>query len=345
MTVPGRLAAWWSRRSSKESASGLPPLLFLHIPKTAGTSLRLGLVDALGAHHCHFDYGPRQRLTSRLVLRHAYEQPDLHRLGQELDRVGCRLLGGHFGYRKYAALFAANRVVAFVRHPREQLLSHFAHLRRDGGFRGDLAAFLQTNHGAGCQTRVFSGFPLEGIGLIGVTERFADSRRVLRADFGLDIEQFTHNVNPDLVAVDGYSVPEPERERFEAAVAQDLPAWQRANALLDARLAALDAGHGWVHGAVTAANSKTVNGFAWHAGDNDAPAALELRVNDEARASTMAVLERPNLRSWGVPRNAFVGFDFRDANPYESGDRIEVRVAGSGQILGQSIIGDQDRQQ
>ncbi|MEZ5465564.1 MAG: hypothetical protein R3F22_10155 [Lysobacteraceae bacterium] len=339
MTLFGRLAHLWPRRSQPAALSARLPLLFLHIPKTAGTSFRVGAVGALGSGSCHFDYGQKQRLTSRLVLRHAYEQPDLHRLGSELDRVGCRFLGGHFGYRKYAALFAANRVVAFLRHPRDQLLSHFAHLRREGGFKGDLVTFLRTRHGAGCQTRAFSGFHLEAFGLVGVTERYADSLRVLEADFGLQMEQLTRNVSPRAAEGCGYEVPEELRGRFEDAIAEDMPTWQRANELLDGRLATLAAGKAWVHGAISVANTKTVSGFAWF-GSHDAPVELELIVNNEVRACTHASQDRPPLRAWNVPRNAFVGFDFRSAGLFAPGDRIEVNVAGSGQVLGRTAIGE-----
>ena len=346
MTLAERLSGLLTGRSFRPRPPASSPLLFLHVPKTAGTSFRLGLVDALGARRCHFDYGIKQRITSKLVLQHAYRQPDLHELGQRLMRDGVGLLGGHFGYRKYAALFRADHVVAFCRHPREQLLSHYAHMCRHGGYRGDLAAFLDTAHGAGCQTRAFSGFALEGIGLLGVTERYADSLRLFESVYGLRIEARTLNVNPDADDDNdndnAYQVPEALRERFEAAVAQDLPVWRRAGELLDARLAALDAGHTWVHGRLLAADSRSVNGFAWHAGD-DAPVTLELRVNGEIRASDRAVHDRPHLRSWSVPRNAYVGFDFRGAGLFAPGDEVTVCVSGSGQLIGRAIIGDPAR--
>lgn len=344
MTVAERLSTLFTGRSLRSSPPVTLPLLFLHIPKTAGTSFRQGLVNALGARHCHFDYGVKQRITSKLVLRHAYQKPDLHELGQRFMHDDARLLGGHFGYRKYAALFRADRVVAFCRHPREQLLSHYAHMCRHGGYQGDLGSFLDTAHGAGCQTRAFSGFALEGVGLIGVTERYADSLRLFEAVYGLRIEPRQINVNPDADNGNGrgYSVPEELRDRLDAAVARDLPTWQRACELLDARIAALDAGHTWVHGLLVSANTKGVNGFAWHAG-SDAPVTLQLRVNGEIRASQNAVHDRPHLRGWNVPRNAYVGFDFRAAGLFADGDEVAVNVSGSGQLLGRAIIGDAAR--
>ena len=54
------------------------PLLFLHIPKTAGTSFRVAVLQRLGgASRVAFDYGGKHPETHDMVRRHLHaEAPD-----------------------------------------------------------------------------------------------------------------------------------------------------------------------------------------------------------------------------------------------------------------------------
>lgn len=313
--------------------------LFLHIPKTAGTSFRLGAIRALGTEHCHFDYGRDSIDTSALVRLHGYEDRDFFRLGRELGRENCRLLGGHFGHAKYGPLFQADRVLAFCRHPREQLMSHYAHFVRHNDYRGNLTQFLDSPVGAGVQQRAFGKLPVSATGFVGVTERYEDSLRVIRAEYGLEIEPMIRNVNPDKRSEDRYAV-EPETVAvYDRAVERDMVVYRRANALLDARLAALDAGYKYVHGTAERVGRSAVRGFAFQR-DSDEPVTVELLVNGRPGASSQAVDYRPVLRAANAPRKGFVGFAFNGHDLLKSGDQFEVRVASSGQVLGSGAVSE-----
>lgn len=295
----------------------------------------MGAVQALGAEHCQFDYGRRSPETTGLVRLHAYESPDPFRLRHEMTKTGCRLLGGHFDHRRYAPLFRSDRVLAFCRDPRQQLMSHYAHAVRHNGYEGGLVEFLASRDGAGRQARTFSGILLEAVGFIGVTERYEESLRVLREAYGLEIKSTFHNVNPNKVdKADNqpYQVPEDAKAAYESAVAKDMDVYRRANALLDNRLASLDAGHAYVHGAIQATNEASIRGFAF---DSSLEAVtMELEVNGKPMASCKAVDDRPGLRGVGVPRNGYVGFDLKPRKPLQAGDQAIVKVASSEQMLG-----------
>lgn len=315
-------------------------LLFLHIPKTAGTSFRLGAIKTLGANHCHFDYGRRSPETSALVRDHVYEKPDLFRFGGELARADCRLLAGHFSYPKFGPLFRSDRVLSFCREPELQLMSHYAHSTRHNGDTRSLAEFLASPSGAGCQTRVFRGIPLEAVGFIGVTNRYDESLRVLRHDYGLDIKSMRANANPDKADEQAYEVPAEVNEAYAAAVAQDAGVYRRANALLDKRLAALDGDYGYVHGAIQAANHTSIQGFAFNGAGNgsEEPVKVELVINGKPSASCNAVIDRPGLRGVGAPRCGYVGFEFNYRQVLKPGDKVVVRVARSEQSLGHYVL-------
>lgn len=312
-------------------------LLFLHIPKTAGTSFRNGAVKRLGASHCQFDYGLKSPDTTALVREHVYQTPDLFRLRAELEKTGSRLLAGHFGLNLYGPLFRSGKMLAFCRDPREQLLSHFAHATRLNGYSGTLTEFLASPAGGGCQSRVFGQVPPQAIGFIGVTERYEESLRVIRETLGLEVKPMVHNANPERNGTGKYSVPEEAASALAAAVAKDMPVYCTANRLLDQRIAALDAGYPYVHGMIQSVNPSAVRGFAFN-GSDDRPVVVELVVNDKSVASCQASFDRPGLRVAGVSRHGYVGFAFHGQNLLQAGDRAVVRVAASGQVLGEHVL-------
>lgn len=315
----------------------VPCLLFVHIPKTAGTSFRNGAAKVLGQDNCQFDYGRNSPDTTDLVREHVYAVPDLYRLGAELRATGSRLLAGHFDLPRYGALFRTDQVLSFCRDPAQQLLSHFAHAVRLNGYRGDLAQFLASGDGGGRQSRAFGHFPLEVLGFIGVTERYEESLRVVREAYGVDIEPLVHNTNPDRDGEARYVVPDDVADAYAAASARDADVHAKANRLLDQRLLALDGGYRYVHGMIQGANQYAVRGFAFDGSDE--PVAVELEVNGTTVDRLASAGDRPGLRAMGVPRLGFIGFDFHLRRLLEDGDNVLVRVEGTGQVLGELVFG------
>jgi hypothetical protein len=270
------------------------------------------------------------------VREHGYREPDLFRLHAELERSGCRLLGGHFDLSRYGPLFRSDQVLAFCRDPRQQLMSHFAHAVRHNGYGGSLAEFLVSADGAGRQSRSFGQAPLDAIGFIGVTERYQESLRVIREAYGLEIEDMIQNANPERDGTQGYVVPPEMADAYAAAGARDMVMYRAANRLLDRRIAALEGGYAYVHGMIQGINHSAVRGFAFNGSDQ--PVAVELEINGKLAASGRASGDRPGLRAAGVPRHGYVGFDFHKRGLLHPGDQVVVKVAASGQVLGRHAL-------
>ena len=107
---PAVCASAAARRARGEEA----PVYFLHIMKTAGTSL----VNALGA-----VAGERLCLTQMFL--------DYLPFVPEPVLAGAALVAGHLGYGVVPLLAPGTRVVTVIREPLSRVLSHYSHLRRD----------------------------------------------------------------------------------------------------------------------------------------------------------------------------------------------------------------------
>jgi hypothetical protein len=108
------------------------PLCFLHVPKTAGTSISQALKAALGvdalsprrmeaSHFCCFD--AFDRLPPQVRDQIAATDAEVRALG------GFRVIAGHFMLPTLRRFAPPARVATALREPRARLLSHYVYLR------------------------------------------------------------------------------------------------------------------------------------------------------------------------------------------------------------------------
>lgn len=235
---------------------GETPFLFLHIPRTAGTTLNRLLERAF----------PPQTVLSLYsrddFARHAVIDPE--RL------AGLRLIQGHVLLTDYAAFTFYDtpvRAFTFLREPVSRVISEYHFLRAWPGqhLHGllnepgmDLAAYVTSNHkllrykGSNFMTRVLSGLDPEAdpaaaletaqanlrgrFACFGLTERFDESLLLLADVLGLaDLLYERQNVlrRP----AQARATPE-ERELVAARNALDAALYAFAAALFEERLAA-----------------------------------------------------------------------------------------------------------
>jgi hypothetical protein len=112
--APRRGPAVAASARGRRDRGGEAPVYFLHIMKTAGTSL----VNALGA-----------VAAERLCLTQMFL--DYMPFVPEPVLTGAGLVAGHLGYAVVPLLAPETRVVTVIREPVSRVLSHYSHLRRD----------------------------------------------------------------------------------------------------------------------------------------------------------------------------------------------------------------------
>lgn len=95
------------------------PLFFMHIPKTAGTSMRLYLSEQYQVHE-----------TCPIVRWQGL-------LGHEQDLQSFRLVSGHFRYNLREIIAEHARMLVMLRDPLRRTVSALRHLQRDPSFHLD----------------------------------------------------------------------------------------------------------------------------------------------------------------------------------------------------------------
>ncbi|MEW5838762.1 MAG: hypothetical protein AB1717_08015 [Pseudomonadota bacterium] len=294
-------------------------------------------MEHFGQDACVFDYGSGNPDTSDLVQALVYGQQDLFALERKLSRSGARFFGGHVLAKRYAPLFASRQMTTFVRHPRDQFISHFQHKVRHHGYQGDMSSLLESAAGPALQSGMLSAVPIEAMGFVGVTERYEESLRVFNTLYAIDMPSMNLNCNPERPQGGGYVLPEACQKPFDRLARVDLALHEQANRLLDRHLEALSAGYAFVHGAVNTLSALSLDGFAFYR-ESVRPVQVQLLVNGNPQATMAATHDRPALRALNVPRNGFVGFHFQLKGALKEGDHVLVRVRDTGQVLGERVF-------
>lgn len=203
------------------------PVLFVHVPKTAGTSFRVG-AERLFRDRVLRDYGRASPHTSPAIVEHVYERPDLHAVAHHVAEQGIRMIGGHVAYSRYRTLVEPERVITFLRDPLQRVASEFLHYRRHFGFEGRLLQFARRESERNKQWKMLRGLDLERAGLVGLSEHYWESLRLLATRTGLKVQYLELNSNPARRGAIPYALDDTEAAELRQLNAEDLQLYRRA---------------------------------------------------------------------------------------------------------------------
>lgn len=206
-------------------------VISVHIPKTGGTSLWVQIKEGkFGRFILDVDDRPMLDGVTYSIARFVSQLKTRVRRRELLDSTGA--VHGHFFVRKYAFLHPEALFLTFMREPVSRLLSHYYYFKHVASKNPDavrknplislvaqdqmdLVEFARLR----CMTHIYErftrGLPLEDFALIGITERYAESVKLINHVLGTDIA-FKHERRDD-------------HSRFASEYEHVLPEIQSAN--------------------------------------------------------------------------------------------------------------------
>ena len=181
-----------------------PIIGFLHISKTAGTTVKFILRNSTYLRHC--DLQP--------LIKYGIFTNDDFKFLRKIFFFGVRSISGHSLICPTANLSAPIQYFTFVRDPLQRCLSHYQHLKRSRRRCGEditFEEFIQDKDVANHQVRCIAGdsdlakakHELSQLYLfVGLTERFAESMLVLQrlCPYPLKLEYTRRHVTMDNIA-------------------------------------------------------------------------------------------------------------------------------------------------
>ncbi len=183
-------------------------IVYLHVPKTGGTSVRMAAAEYFGDEAMLYDYGAAAHRTSPIVRELFYENKEPERLVEWIQENGVQFISGHFRMNRYPALFPEASLITWVRDPVARVVSQHQHRTRSLGEKRPLDEWAEKPKWQNLITRQ-TGTDLARFASVGVLERHAESIARLNAAFGIDLAVRHEN---ELTATT--TVPDQQRQRI-----------------------------------------------------------------------------------------------------------------------------------
>jgi Sulfotransferase family len=220
----------------------IPRIIFVHIPKAAGTSLLRAVEEKVGQENVLTDYHrpmakPEWQRNAQCLLASYYTRTQPGKI------VSGHFLAGKYGrftglrFRKRPGL----RYAVFFREPLQRAISHYYYWKRteNGGHKvwerfmresWSLERFLLGHEHVNFQSKFVWRFPLEQFDFIGLADHFQSSLEMMGHTFPIlkDLQVMSVNANTDKSMESAYAV-DPELERkFRSLNEQDYVLYGRA---------------------------------------------------------------------------------------------------------------------
>ncbi|WP_444910586.1 sulfotransferase family 2 domain-containing protein [Microbulbifer sp. TRSA005] len=306
------------------------PLLFVHVPKTAGTSFRFGALAYFGDGSICLDYGPESMETSDVVKKWMGEIPDPWSFFQEMKYENRKMLSGHFNAIRYVPVFGLENTVTILRDPIQRVVSEYKHFSRHNRYKGAFRSFYSKPSFTNRQLKIFRGLSWPALGFVGLTERYDESLQLLNKKFGLEIPYLAENLGREKLE-EKYDIPQDELEELRILNAGEITLYKKAVSQFEWRVLLSRRGERFVAGSIFSQSNKRIRGCAIPEQNNEA-VVLRVKVDGAYKGEVLANEYRADLRANGAGRGGFVGFSI-DISGFAKGAILECEVAETGQPL------------
>ncbi len=306
------------------------PFLFVHIPKTAGTSFRKGADEFFNKDKLIKDYGTQSVETSKMVLDYIYKKNDVYGLLKAIQANKIHFMAGHYHLGKYLPIFNPNRIVTFVREPVQRVISEYKHFVRNNGYTKSLQDFYRTPNQRNKQKRLLSSIPLEATGFIGITEEYSKAIKMVNHIYEIDIPILYRNIGKVNIE-DSHEVSPEIIEEIKMLNNDDSDIYNQVYQLFKQRLYMIENGLPYVRGRIREVKNGKIIGWASY-DELDEPVEIEVWVGDHLAGKAIATEYQPHLKHFCMNRLGCVGFSL-SIGEVKSGDKLRCFVASTRQEL------------
>lgn len=307
----------------------MKPFLFVHIPKTAGTSLHHSMIEQLGADAVQRDNGNAEEYTSDLVKHYFYNgAKDYFGYFNAFQNTDKKWLTGHVFAETLLPLFGAPNTISFVREPVERVISNYWYMHKIGRTDLSFGKFYRTPNEANKQFRMIGKTPWRAYSLVGTLDRYGECIALLSEILGLEIKEQKQNVNTSSPA---RTISDTDRNEIMKRNANDVALYNRVTDYLDARLTAHREKRPFCFHDTGFVPDKHIIGWAFY-GQSNEPVELGLFIDGKLAKETRAIEYRATLQAIGTPRAGHNGFRFT-LGDYKKASHIELRTRDTEQTL------------
>jgi hypothetical protein len=305
--------------------------LFVHIPKTAGTSFRKAAEEAFGAKNTVLDYGLKSNETHPLVQNYEYQKHDRFELYKKLQEKPNTILAGHFHLQKYFPIFDIQNIISFIRKPEEQIRSHYEHFKRHHSYKKTFLEFIQDRRFCNLQSKMLSGSPIGAIGFIGLTERYEESIKLLNRQYGLNIKAISTNKNQNKPK-EGYKFTKEELTLIHELNQKDYQIYDRAERIFNLKVLSHQTNNPFIVGEINHVDkgTHTIKGWLCN-GSDEQPAEGYIVISEKLKFKLIAHEYRPNKALNELHRKGYIGFKINLPKKLEQ--NFSVKLYSSNDLL------------
>ena len=306
-------------------------ILFIHIPKTAGTSFRVAAEKYFGEDNTFYDYSAKSPETSAEILENVYKKNDLYSLYRSLEQHSQSFLSGHFSANKYAPLYDVLNIVTFVREPVRQVLSHYNHFRNNYGYDKGLLEFAKEERFRNVQSRNLQTIDVRLYGFVGLTEEYNKSIDLFNTLFDTALPHMHMNEKSS----NSLSIKDMTKEDVEMIKrlnTQDIELYDTVKRQFKIRKQLFKQKLPFTYGFIQKIDRKRIVGLAFQR-ENDNPIEIDIYAGKTYLKTVQANKLRAGMVAKNLPRKGYVGFDYIHRGDTALKGKLHAYVKATGQEI------------